>query len=117
MMTPAERQAIEQEIDALRAYANAVRDHGPEHFMKKLRHGWQVRDWTGAAALGGTKRQAVKVVEGMARHCADRAGQLRARLTAEALDQEIADTPIEERRASSRAQIAAIDGPRWRKTA
>jgi hypothetical protein len=116
-MTPSERAAIEQEIDQLRAYVNAVRDHGPTHVMTKLRRGWQVRDWTGAASLGGTKRQAVQVVEGMARWCAARAGELRARLTADGLSQEIAETPIEERLASARAQTRAIDGPRWRKSA
>jgi hypothetical protein len=119
-MTPAERAAIEREITDRSAYLNRVHAQGPEHAMRRRRgQGWIVIAWDGTTVPTSFKRKkdAVAYTQQHVAECSRKAGELRAILEGAALDAEIALTTPEERLASSRAQVAAIDGPRWRKSA
>jgi hypothetical protein len=113
-VTASDRAAVDREIAARVAYVELVRVLGEPAFMRRLRQGWMVRSWTGWDEYSSRKRDAVSILRGHVRRCAERLSELRAQLEADALDAEIAATPIGEREASARAQREAIDGPRWK---
>jgi hypothetical protein len=118
-MTPTERAAIEQEATRRHAYAHGV-FADPLYGLRRVRNtGWTVKGWddTNVPTVFKRKRDAIVYAQKAAGECLRKAGELRAQLEAAKFSDEQAGITPEERQAAVRAEEAAIDGARWKRSA